>query len=751
MYLTEAFKALNALNEDTFSVTDDGIEKLAAFQQDDDLADEVKVIDPEAETEEDLQDSYVGKVILDCCVCHSKLYKDKEEVEVNEEENLANVGEECPYCYTPDGFKVIGEVVAFGGKDTETSDVEEETDETLEEAYQDTDGIMGGTKGQKYSDVELKAYWEKEKDNDPVLKNYKGDFDAWHKDTTSQMRKVNEGLFDEDNKKIDKETEQSMLGGKYQDDKWDKRLDRAKSNERKRKGHEISDNEQTLDTSKNEELSTVSRGITEGAFKGEYAGDNSTNGGKVRGIGASTQPDHKTYLGRLKNKNPELVDVLTVKGKDIKPGMMTNAGQVKKAEVRGDRVYIMHTNNYDGYWGVDEEMPVMADPDNRSEPFTGEYRDLLKMGLKESKFIKEDATKTVAGTLYKVVVEGKDEFLLTEYFDEIVSYLDNEANTVKDFDATIYTLSDFTFNNTPYLEYDGSIYQNLMFPDIDSKSVIYKDGVCKTALRAEEFKTPSKSNIENYTIRLINNIQSVGHGVIVSPANEQFKSAVKVDKVLHLFDTELEALDYAEESPRSRKIVSLTESINSLSLDTDDTHMEMTSDDTGKVTVVTQPIDSSTELESGDETIAPVSDETAEEITNNSEETLDDVEETVDASVEEFDEESFDELGESYLKEVYDNVESYKTVSVSENAGRVFVEGVIKFTSGKTKATNFILEAKDCTRSGVYRFLAENVQLTKSQKAFVITGRIHDKKFVTESLAYNYKTEQGRVRGSVRK
>ena len=32
--------------------------------------------------------------------------------------------------------------------------------------------------------------------------------------------------------------------------------------------------------------------------------------------------------------------------------------------------------------------------------------------------------------------------------------------------------------------------------------------------------------------------------------------------------------------------------------------------------------------------------------------------------IEDFDEESFDELGESYLKEVYDNVNSYKTTKV---------------------------------------------------------------------------------------
>ena len=136
--------------------------------------------------------------------------------------------------------------------------------------------------------------------------------------------------------------------------------------------------------------------LDEAAFSGGMAGDNSASGGTIRGRGASTQPDKKSYLGRLKNKNPDLVDVITVKGKDIKRGMITQSGQVKEAEVkrnnRGEtKVYIMHTNNYDGFWDADEDIEVLADPENKSKPFTGDYRALLKMGLKESASLVKEA------------------------------------------------------------------------------------------------------------------------------------------------------------------------------------------------------------------------------------------------------------------------------------------------------------------------------------------------------------------------
>ena len=148
MQILEAFRALQALDEDVFDISAEGVKELSNFMDSDDIEDEVQVIDPEAEFEDDLQDSYVGKVILDCCVCHSKLYKDREEVTLDETGELANVGEDCPYCFTPDGFKVIGEVVAFDEKATEEDDEEAEVEESeeVEEVEEKTESLTESLK-----------------------------------------------------------------------------------------------------------------------------------------------------------------------------------------------------------------------------------------------------------------------------------------------------------------------------------------------------------------------------------------------------------------------------------------------------------------------------------------------------------------------------------------------------------------------------------------------------------------------------
>ena len=139
-YLSEAFRQLELLNEEDFnlSTTADNSDLKDFLDNDDMSVMSLDVIDPEAETEEDLEDSYTGKVILDCCVCHSKLYKDKEEVQIDEEQDLANVGEECPFCYSNDGFKIIGEVAPYGETEEGTEIGDEEHEDDVPEGFDES-------------------------------------------------------------------------------------------------------------------------------------------------------------------------------------------------------------------------------------------------------------------------------------------------------------------------------------------------------------------------------------------------------------------------------------------------------------------------------------------------------------------------------------------------------------------------------------------------------------------------------------
>lgn len=206
---------------------------------------------------------------------------------------------------------------------------------------------------------------------------------------------------------------------------------------------------------------------------------------------------------------------------------------------------------------------------------------------------------------------------------------------------------------------------------------------------------------------------------------------------------------------------SLTEAMNNVNVETDDTIVTVNSDENGKVTVSTEPKEEGEIIPEGSEEgdmITPISDETLNEIeTNNSEEetsteeepeeqTLEGEEEVIseeeaDLDFEEIDEEGLDELGESYFRQVYGNVNSFKTTAVSSSPSKLIVEGLITFNSKVSKKTGFVFSPDCATPDGKIKFLGENLQLSRGKKAFGLVGCIKNKKFLPESFIYDYRTK----------
>ena len=225
----------------------------------------------------------------------------------------------------------------------------------------------------------------------------------------------------------------------------------------------------------------------------------------------------------------------------------------------------------------------------------------------------------------------------------------------------------------------------------------------------------------------------------------------------------------------------LREGIENVSIDTEDETMTMTTKEDGGITIETTPrydedgyfyddmdmagadtdIDFADDVEAGDEVIAPLSDETEEKIMQNSEDFDDEEgfdeeefgeeefgelpdgeevaegEEELDVEPEEFDEESFDGLGESYLRRCYENVSGFKTTGVRIKENMLTVEGIINFKSGAKKKTNFIFESKNVKNKKLV-FEGSNGQIAPNKKSFKLTCGFKDKKLLPESLSYKY-------------
>ena len=175
-FIQEAFQ--NAyLTEDAeeFSLNVSGPDDTESFldiinADDDEMISDV--YDLEAEAKEELKQSYIGKVILDCNVCHSNVFFDKDQI-TEDEDGLCCVDIECPYCMSNEGYTIIGEVKPFideeepvdeiedvevtvSEDEPEIEDVEEETDEEeLEEGFKESFKVVFRSKKKLNEDFEL--------------------------------------------------------------------------------------------------------------------------------------------------------------------------------------------------------------------------------------------------------------------------------------------------------------------------------------------------------------------------------------------------------------------------------------------------------------------------------------------------------------------------------------------------------------------------------------------------------------------
>lgn len=140
-YLRDAFKAMDSLDEDVDTVnvadTNEAAAGLAAEEKaQSEEGNTVDVIDPDTKKEKEMEQSYVGYIVLDCDVCHSKIYKKAEDVKIDGETGKVNVDEECPFCMADGGFTICGKIAPCTA-----DDVKKEQEETSTHKEPDGDEV----------------------------------------------------------------------------------------------------------------------------------------------------------------------------------------------------------------------------------------------------------------------------------------------------------------------------------------------------------------------------------------------------------------------------------------------------------------------------------------------------------------------------------------------------------------------------------------------------------------------------------
>lgn len=707
-YITEAFKALECLNEETFAISDDGINKLAQFEQSDDLSDDITVYDMDAETEDDLEDSYVGKVILDCCVCHSKIYKDKSEVSIDEEQGIANMDMECPYCYSQEGFKVIGEVAPMTA--------EESTSETSAEP--ETDPIEEGLFGKK-------------KKNEPPS-TFKV-IDSQHEFTVKGGFKSKDDAYNwiENNK----EPKDHSLYKVVQES-----LNEA-STDRVQKLLSIIDNsfEVLEDTPINEDALEEAKQIRLSSIPGvtrDPSNDFTDDGNRFqaylyKGVVPITylRAGEDVYITIAFH---HLKDINYDEYKEFPS--YKNADEFNGVPVDTFNAEIFQKNLEDAYKDIFDFLGSVEDVDSAQleDRITSINNACKEYEEKVKQYIQDNALKIMKLSDYQ--------------FRNLKNYVSSAGNRTADYIRNASSSSQRHFmsrdleslkrqiSNSWNFEYIEDILNSVQESITESPALSKVTGTLGAALDAHKEELANATTSEAL-VELLNRIRpkvKEGQQAYLDSVIERVKRLPAIKGMQFVYNLILKGdgmstkLDAAK--PRKK---AANESLEEVEVKTGDTKVEVSSDEDGKITVSSEPCETKETPEDNAEVIKPISDETRDSIENGE----------TDVDIEDMDTDAFDELGESYLKRVYENVSAYKTSKVSTQDNKFVVEGLITFDTGNQKSTSFVFESANCTKDGKLKFIGENMQIAKGEKAFSLIGTADNKKFVTESFNYNYRAK----------
>lgn len=568
-YLNEAFTQLQLLNEEEFNLTDkDSIEDIKSLV-DAPVDASIDIIDPDANSEDELSDSYVGKVVLDCSVCHSKIYKDPSEIVIDEGEELANVGEECPYCYTADGFKVLGQIAPFSDdvKPTEDEVAEEEADDVVED---DTDDD------------------EDDKDDD--------EDDDFLEALSEKLSQMNEAEMSDEDKR-----DNQILRNIY--DKTQRRANAALTPE-------------------------------EQAVLDKYGLYRSTGNKDIM------KPGKDAFHASSITSPPRYFKG----GVDVHDDRVNLADRARKISDRQPIRDFVNSGDYNFY-----DRTYDHDP-------RGNYKNTFQRKMNRA-------------------------------------HSAQMQQPMQDMKRLIST-------------------RNYEQGRLDKADANYKDAIAKAKSDYEKRMKSAEDSLastKKYASKSVNDANA------------------EIDRML-----------------KRGKKEDMEESLEKVEVSTEDSNTVITNDSvTNTVSVTT------TTNDDGEGILVPLSDENAEEIAASTEET-EEVPEEDNFIADDFDEESFDELGEAYLKKVYENIDAFKTTNVSSCGKKLAVEGLITFKSGNTKPTHFIFEQKAQNKKGTYRFIGENKQISRGKKSFILQGNVNNNKFICESLNYNYLGKNDGDKKSVR-
>lgn len=709
-FLNEAFQELNLMESEDFSLDKKGIDGLKDFIETDDNVDFVNVIDPEAETTEECEGKpHVGMAILCCDVCNSLHYEEPQDIVIDEETQKANVGICCPFCFSTEGFSIVGTVAPY-------EEVEVKVDgETPKEVKVDNKEV-------EIKD-EIKEEWQ------PKLNLWLKKDGKWllsgplHVDTVDEKGK-NELKF-----------AYSIIG--YEDVKVLPVGENAPTDSVNESLKSLRNGKKALKESWKPSLVLWVKQVDEWKPWGALSVDSVTDADKDelrRAFKKLGYSDISVVANDGSKPSEELKE-----DSYLAPKFDSRASFYNKATISDDgkTLYSYGTKVIE----IVDGKPVLRVGENLLSTTTLRH---IKEFLKQKGFKAESKQQILRdySPVDECLKESKesadtltDEEIYQMFMDKLVGSQDQVTR-----DSSGKSISP-RYTKGPYTIDDVLVEQNSQGIDCIAVKASNREALKKAIDIAKYYDAL-------YEVKQYSRQDShKKYGVLIDYGSADLEKLLADDGKVFDMKKKGEKLEDSQKYPVNSPLPAQTGLKKNGKLDLSKTY----AGDPNKSEILTE----NKSVKEGMEDIRIKTDDQVITVTSKPVEGKEAIvppkkDDFEDIDVEEIDQDSFDELGESYLKRVYENVNSFKTINGKIDGNKIILEGLIKFNSGKKAKTSFILEAKEITKRGNARFIGMNEGISKNRKAYLITGKIKDKKLMLENFNFNY-TGKDSVTGKSKK
>lgn len=674
--LNEAFRKLESIDQDVFDVDEEGLKKLDAFLDNDEATNVSVVIDPDAEKEDDLEDSYVGKILCRCVVCHSDIMKDESDLHKDEKcSDVVNCGDECPMCQSVDGYKIIGRIAPYEEQATIVSEsVASNVAKTKKFTRKSQKQINESVNPDLFNKLK-----ELSKTNDDIV------FDL---------------AIDPYNLPVPfNDYGDDLLNAAYTEFQTDSGGELVSSVQQERGMSEYWGEGVYARWDFDDETEMIEKSFNNSETEEEFIA------GVVRGLYFLVDFHEKPYKKPRRKRNKKDLD----EARDVTKGENSIAAVLNKPENKAK----MEAAGSD----VESLKSVVLEILEADELKDNKAIEDAKRILANAKGFKFLTTLTTYMTGDKLISnkkydrKGLKEALGTTY-DAVLKILDDNG-----YDVTDSEVKEYADSAADYIEFSRSQ------GDMEDYTV-------------EQWFKDTKSNYPEDLADLKRVDESFAASDLAKYQKWVDFDMKKYGKISGITQNKLDkaGLEVVKDDHGDYEVIAkedngnlINESVDSVEVKADGQKVEVKQEDDKTVVEVSKECKACKDAE----TIAPI-DEVEEKEIEAQIDTNDD-----ELDIDEFSEDEFDELGEAYLKRVYENVDAYKTTKGSIDGNKIMLEGVISFKSGKKAKTNFVFESAHKTKSGKLKLLGENKQLANN-KAFVLTGHKEGKKLFIESFNYKY-------------